>query len=62
MLKVIKRYRMPLKLSPTSSKIIADLPLSLISSIYFVDDIIPGHDTIFSSYPGTLHSVGEFDH
>ena len=62
MLKVIKRYRMPLKSSPTSSKIIAKLSLSLICSFYFADDIIPGRDTIFSSYPGTLHSIGEFVH
>ncbi|CAF4013335.1 unnamed protein product [Rotaria sp. Silwood2] len=43
MLKVIKRYVMPLKRSSA-----AESPL------------VPGADIIFSSYPGTLHSVDDF--
>ncbi|CAF3461697.1 unnamed protein product [Rotaria socialis] len=43
MLKVIKRYSMPLKRTPMAGS-----------------SLIPGADTIFSSYPGTLHSVDDF--
>ncbi|CAF3816372.1 unnamed protein product [Rotaria magnacalcarata] len=43
MLKVIKRYSMPLKRTPMAGS-----------------TLIPGADTIFSSYPGTLHSVDDF--
>ncbi|CAF0742378.1 unnamed protein product [Adineta steineri] len=43
MLKVIKRYIMPLKRSTAAGS-----------------EIIPGADIIFSSYPGTLHSVDDF--
>ena len=32
---------------------------SLLLFFSSLDDLIPGRDTIFSSYPGTLHSVGE---
>lgn len=41
MLKVLKRYTMPLKRSPVD------------------DTLINAVDTVFSSYPGTLHSIGK---
>ncbi len=41
MLKVLKRYTMPLKRTPTA-----------------LSAVIPGSDIIFSSYPGTLQSLG----
>ncbi|CAF4292919.1 unnamed protein product, partial [Adineta steineri] len=43
MLKVLKRYTMPLKRISSDNNI-----------------VIPGSDIIFSSYPGTLHSVDDF--
>jgi hypothetical protein len=57
MLKVIKRYSMPLKRSTAVGSKISNV-LSLISMYYYLGATIAGADVVFSSYPGTLHSVG----
>jgi len=47
MLRILKRYTMPLKRTPTSNNT-------------YLGDIVPGYDLIFSSYPGTLQSIDDF--
>jgi hypothetical protein len=59
MLKVLKRYIMPLKRSPAVDSWFRQFLFSLISSVcFYLGPRVSGSDTIFSSYPGTLHSVG----
>jgi hypothetical protein len=57
MLKVIKRYTMPLKRTPAANSEIYKFLLIIFFFVY-LGDTIPGADIIFSSYPGTLHSIG----
>ena len=56
LLKVLKRYTMPLKRTPATDSMSHQFQFSII--ILFVGTLIPGFDMIFSSYPGTLHSTG----
>jgi hypothetical protein len=60
MLKVIKRYIMPLKrLQTEQSRTETYFILVIIQRAYVrLGTLISGAETIFSSYPGTLHSVG----
>jgi type II secretory pathway component PulF len=61
MLKVLKRYTIPLRrTSATDSSFTPIFILFLIFRVFilFLGNLVPGIDTIFSSYPGTLHSVG----
>jgi hypothetical protein len=60
MLKVLKRYTMPLKRTPAANSQNPH-PQSPIM-FFFVDVVIPGFDVIFSSYPGTLHSIGSISY
>ena len=62
MLKVVKRYTMPLKRTPATKSKIDQFRSSFIFSFRFLGDIIPGSNVIFSSYPGTLHSLGSISH
>ena len=62
MLKVLKRYVMPMKRSNVAgSKNSSPGDFSL-TYIRLLGALIAGAETVFSSYPGTLHSVGMFSH